>query len=158
LIQLDKEKLKQYLTENLISKIEQPVSPAKIYTNEEGQVMIEGKGEDGLKVPYENLIQAITEAANRGETTVNVPVEVAKAPLDISEDLQKLGIQDLLTTGHSAYYGSSGNRMFNIEFGSAKYNGMLIAPGEEFSFNQHLGEVDAASGFVPEKVIKGDEL
>ena len=158
LIQLDKEALKQHLQDNLISNIEQPVSPAKIFTNDAGEVIIEGRGEDGLTVPYDKLIQAITEAANNGETTVNVPIEVAKAPLDISEDLQELGIKDLLTTGHSAYYGSSGNRMFNIEFGSAKYNGLLIAPGEEFSFNDHLGEVDAASGFVPEKVIKGDEL
>ncbi|MCA9373622.1 VanW family protein [Candidatus Peregrinibacteria bacterium] len=158
LIQLDKEALHQYLQENLISKIERPVSPATIYTNENGEVIIEGRGEDGLSVPYDKLIQAITTAANNGESTVNVPIEVAKAPLDISEDLQELGIKELITTGHSAYYGSSGNRMFNIEFGAAKYNGLLIPPGTEFSFNEHLGEVDAASGFVPEKVIKGDEL
>lgn len=157
-IAIDKNAINEFLYENLIKEIERPVSPANIYRNEEGQVIIEGKGEDGRSVESENLIQAINEAVNMGADTVEVPVVIDKAPLTISEDLQKLGIKDLITTGHSAYYGSSGNRMFNIEFGAAKYNGLLIAPGEEFSFNEHLGEVDAASGFVPEKVIKGDEL
>jgi len=157
-IQVDPEKMQEHLYENLIKDIETPVSPANIYTNEEGGVIIEGTGEDGRSVPVERLTSAIALAANNGIDTVPVPVLIDKAPLTISEDLQEKGIKDLIATGHSAYYGSPGNRMFNIEFGSAKYNGMLIAPGEEFSFNEHLGEVDAGSGFKPEKVIKKNKL
>jgi vancomycin resistance protein YoaR len=33
-------------------------------------------------------------------------------------------------------------------------NGVIIQPGEEFSFNQYLGPVRADTGFVPELVIK----
>lgn len=157
-IAMDQYKLEGFLQENLYSKIEIPTSPANIYTAEDGKVIIEGKGEDGRAVAKKDLISAVSLAVNNGAGEVEIPVHVEKAPLTISEDLQELGIRELIATGHSAYYGSPANRMFNIEFGTAKYNGMLIEPGKEFSFNDVLGPVDAASGFKPEKVIKKDKL
>lgn len=157
-IHVDENGLSEFLQENLIKKIEKPVSPGKIYRNEEGHVVIEGKGEDGRSVPRDQLLAAINMAANNGTETVPVPVVVEKAPLDISEDLRALGIEDLLATGHSAYYGSSSGRIFNIEYGASKYNGVLIAPGEEFSFNEILGPVDGANGFKIAKVIKKNKL
>jgi vancomycin resistance protein YoaR len=36
----------------------------------------------------------------------------------------------------------------------ARFNGIIIQPGEEFSFNENLGPVDASAGYVPELVIK----
>jgi len=150
--------LEEVLFENLISDIEVPTSPANLYTNEEGNVIIEGKGEDGRTIPREKLITAMELAVNSGLTEVPIPVNIEKAPLTISEDLQEKGIKDLIATGHSAYYGSPPNRMFNITYGTEKYNGLLIEPGVEFSFNDVLGPVDAGSGFKPEKVIKKDKL
>jgi vancomycin resistance protein YoaR len=157
-IALDAEKLASYLDENLISSLEKSVEGANIYKDENGKVVIEGKGRDGKSVPKNRLTEAIALAANNNISEVPVPVVVEHAPLTISDDLKELGIKELLTTGHSAYYGSPANRMFNITFGSEKFNGTLIAPGEEFSFNTLLGPVDAVSGFKPEKVIKKDEL
>lgn len=157
-IAIDKNGMKDFLYENLIAEIERPTSPAKIYRNEEGKVIIEGKGEDGRSISQEDLVEALNEAVNVGADTVEVPVVVDKAPLDISDDLKALGIEDLLATGHSAYYGSSAGRMYNIEYGASKYNGHLIAPGEEFSFNEILGPVDGANGFKIAKVIKQNKL
>ncbi len=157
-IALDRDKIEPFLVENLLSDIEIPTSPANIYTNEEGIVVIEGKGEDGRSVSRKKLTEAIELAVNGGIATVPVPVTIEHAPLTISDDLQDLGVKELIATGHSAYYGSPANRMFNIDFGSKKYNGLLIPPGEEFSFNEVLGPVDATSGFKPEKVIKKDKL
>lgn len=157
-VALNQDKIVPFLDENLISDIEIPTSPANIYTNEEGNVVIEGKGEDGRSVSRTKLIEAMELAVNNGLASVPVPVTIEHAPLTISEDLQETGIKELIATGHSAYYGSPANRMFNIDFGSKKYNGLLIPPGEEFSFNAVLGPVDATSGFKPEKVIKKDKL
>lgn len=156
-ITLSKEELASNLTENIISKLEKPVSPAKIYKNEEGKIIIEGKAEDGVSVPLDKLVQSIELASNADVGTVKIPVYVEKAPLEIDQELKDMGIKEIIATGHSAYYGSPPNRMYNIEFGTNKYNGLLVAPGEEFSFNEILGPVDGRSGFLPEKVIKGNE-
>jgi vancomycin resistance protein VanW len=38
-----------------------------------------------------------------------------------------------------------------------RFNGVLIKPGEEFSFVKILGEVDAEHGYLPELVIKNNK-
>ena len=38
------------------------------------------------------------------------------------------------------------------------FNGIIVGPGEEFSFNSLLGEVDGEHGYQPELVIKGGKL
>ncbi|MBD3328761.1 hypothetical protein GF340_05695 [Candidatus Peregrinibacteria bacterium] len=156
-ITLSEEELASNLTENIISKLEKPVSPAKIYKNDEGKIIIEGKAEDGVSVPLDKLVQSIELASNQNISTVKIPVYIEKAPLEIDQELKDMGIKEIIATGHSAYYGSPPNRMYNIEFGTNKYNGLLVASGEEFSFNEILGPVDGRSGFLPEKVIKGNE-
>ena len=69
-------------------------------------------------------------------------------------DLNDLGIKELIAVGKSDFSGSSAARINNVRVGASKYNGVIIMPGEEFSFNAHLGPVDAEHGFKPELVIK----
>ncbi len=147
-------KITPYLQENFIKDIEIPTSGVDISRAEDGKIIIEGKGEDGKSVPLSRLIAALNEAINTGASSVQAPVMTEKAPIKISDELKDLGIKEMLATGHSSFYGSSGNRIHNINTGIAKYNGALVKPGEEFSFNALLGEVDAKNGFLPEKVIK----
>jgi vancomycin resistance protein YoaR len=148
------EKVEPYLQENLLKDLEVPTSGVTITRKEDGSINIEGKGEDGKSVPRANLMAAINLALASTASYVPVPVRTEKAPVNISTDLQDLGIKGLLVTGHSAFYGSSGNRMHNINTGIAKFNGVIVKPNEEFSFNNILGEVDAKNGYVQEKVIK----
>jgi len=72
-------------------------------------------------------------------------------------DIENLNINALLGRGESDFAGSPANRIHNIKVGSNKYQGMIIASGEEFSFNQILGEVDSANGYLPELVIKNNQ-
>ncbi|TSA46411.1 hypothetical protein D4R52_00550, partial [bacterium] len=69
-------------------------------------------------------------------------------------DLNNLGIQELLATGKSDFTGSTASRITNIRVGAARYRGLIIKPGEIFSFNKFLGPIDAEHGFKPELVIK----
>lgn len=73
------------------------------------------------------------------------------------KDLNNLGIEEFLARGQSDFSGSSRSRIQNIRVGSARFQGLLIKAGEEFSFNKYLksqGPIDAAHGFLPELVIK----
>lgn len=64
----------------------------------------------------------------------------------------------LIATGHTSFVGSHTGRVHNINTGISKYNGLLVKPGETFSFNDHLGPVDAEHGYLPEKVIKENKV
>jgi vancomycin resistance protein YoaR len=90
------------------------------------------------------------------ESNVNelqLPIIESSPKIQLS-DTNRLGINELISVGESNFAGSTSNRIVNIRVGSLKYNGVIVKPGEEFSFNKNLGDVDAAHGFLPELVIK----
>lgn len=157
-VELDEENIMYLLNEAILKDIEVPTSGVSIYRADDGSIKIEGQGRDGKSVPKTKLLKSITLAVNNSVGEVEIPVHTEIAPLTISKDLQELGIKELIATGHSAYYGSPPNRMYNIDLGTSRYDGLLIKPGEEFSFNKHLGNVDASSGYLPEKVIKKNKV
>jgi vancomycin resistance protein YoaR len=77
-----------------------------------------------------------------------------KDPEITEESIKKLKIESSIAKGTSNFAGSPKNRIHNIRVGASKFNGLLIKPGEIFSFNQNLGQVGPAQGYLPELVIK----
>jgi len=91
------------------------------------------------------------------ETSVTLALKTVA--VEVREDnIQELGIVELVGRGQSDFSGSSSSRKHNIVIGASKFNGVLVAPKEEFSFNEYLGPVDASGGFLPELVIKPGKL
>ena len=66
-----------------------------------------------------------------------------------------LGITELVSEATTYYWGSWPNRRSNIALGAGKLNGIIIAPGEEFSFNDHLGDITPEAGYLEGSVILG---
>jgi vancomycin resistance protein YoaR len=83
---------------------------------------------------------------------------LAVQPKVTLKDLNSLGIAELIGRGRSTFRNSSKNRRTNIRVGISKMQGIILAPGDTFSFNDHLGSVEAKDGFVPEIVIKKSGL
>lgn len=71
-------------------------------------------------------------------------------------DSNILGIKELLAKGESNFKGSPKNRRHNIDIGYQKLKGVIVAPGEEFSFNKNICPVTKSSGYLPELVIKAE--
>lgn len=67
----------------------------------------------------------------------------------------ELGITELIGESTSYYTGSSQNRRTNIAVGVSRMNGIIVGPGEEFSFNYYLGDIAYENGFVDGLVIFG---
>jgi len=96
------------------------------------------------------IIDSLEKKLNRIELVVN-----KLQPEILTEDINDLGIKELVGEGSSNFAGSPKNRRHNIGVGASKLNGILIKPGEEFSLVKALGNIDEAAGFLPELVIKG---
>jgi vancomycin resistance protein YoaR len=101
---------------------------------------------------YNSTIKII-ESLQEGKTTTELVVYSTNPGKQI-EELNKLGIKELIGRGESKFNGSPRNRRHNINVGVNKMKGIIIKPGEEFSFNKYLGPVEASTGFLPELVIK----
>lgn len=67
----------------------------------------------------------------------------------------ELGIREMVAEATTYFSGSTINRRQNIAVSASRYDGLIIAPGEEFSFNAHVGEISVDEGYVQGKVIFG---
>ncbi len=113
---------------------------------------------EGVAVDGAATAKLILESFNATTTRKAVSVSLARStPRIDGADAERLGIHDLLGVGSSYFDGSPANRRKNIAMGKDKMNGILIAPGEEFSQLQALGDINGANGWLPELVIKGDK-
>lgn len=69
---------------------------------------------------------------------------------------ESLGIRELVSTATTYFNGSDQNRRTNIALSASRFDGIIVAPNEEFSFNYYLGEINEEGGFVQGLVIYGD--
>jgi vancomycin resistance protein YoaR len=68
---------------------------------------------------------------------------------------EDLGITELVVEATTTFTGSPAERRTNIAVGTALYDGIIIGPGEEFSFNTWLGDLSEEAGFTEGNVIFG---
>lgn len=104
---------------------------------------------DGIKTSL-----ALRSALVKGQTKVAISMKEYRPVIFSADDFAKLQFPNLLTTGTTSFAGSPRNRIHNIIVGTEQFNGVVVLPGETFSFNHYLGQVDAANGYLPELVIK----
>ncbi len=106
-------------------------------------------GQNGQSVDLFKLrLQLLSNLAQASLPVITSTVQTSLA------ETNSLGINELVAVGESDFSGSPRNRIHNVTVGADKFNGLIIARGEEFSFNRYLGDVDAEHGFLPELVIK----
>ena len=100
---------------------------------------------------FKSSLDAI-RALEVGKTSSELMVYKAD-PQNPLSNTNTLGINELIAEGVSKFNGSPKNRRFNIAVGVEKMKGILVAPGDTFSFDDNLGPVDGEHGFLPELVI-----
>lgn len=152
---LNKAKVEAF-AQQLASGINREPVDAQLTMNN-GALGIARASQDGLKVDTAAASKKIVEVVinPNGDRKVVIPTKVTKAA--IREDaLAELGIKEMISEGVSYFPGSPPERMQNVRVGQSKYNGVIIKPGEVFSFGKILGDVSAATGYAPAKVILGN--
>ncbi len=108
--------------------------------------------QEGRKLNIPQTEQLIASSlTTSGQTQIVLPVEVQKPQNKLVNDL---GINELIGEGVSNFAHSIPNRIYNVTLAAQKINGVLIPPGQTFSFNQTVGDVTAATGFKQAYVIK----
>lgn len=150
---LDSNKVDEYVA-TLAGDVDQAPVNAVLGFDDAGKTTIVTPAQNGLKLDVAKTTAAVKEALDKPADQRNVTMVAATATADVSaENLSKLGLQDHLSTGQTYFPGSPSTRLINVRTGARKFNGILLKPGEVFSFGKNLGEVSAATGYVPELVI-----
>lgn len=150
---LDQNKTKVYL-DKIAQEIDQDVQEGLFEFNPDTKRVSTFKpSQMGKKLDVDKTYQLIINALSGNEKTINLPVEIIKPKIQ-TQDINALGIKELIGRGISNFAGSIPNRIYNVNLTAQKINGVLIPPGEVFSFNQTVGDITAATGFKQAYVIK----
>lgn len=85
------------------------------------------------------------DAAGMGDT-VEIPLQITQ-PKITTDDLSARLFKDKLGSQMTSFKTSSANRINNIKLAAEKINGLILNPGEEFSYNGSVGQRTEAAGF-----------
>jgi vancomycin resistance protein YoaR len=157
-LRISKDGINSYI-EDLGRRVNKDPSNAK-FQIENGKVGAFQQAQPGLTLKnnesVEMLFTALEKYSVQNPQTLLFPFDLKDSESNY-KDINDLGISALIGQGSSNFKGSPGNRIHNIKVAVEKFNGVLIKPGENFSFVKTLGDVDAEHGYLPELVIKGDK-
>ncbi len=127
---------------------------------ENGRVTTFRPSENGQTVGMDKINQILEEktltiiTSNKAqEIIIPIPIVIIE-PNITTEKANNLGIKELIGKGESTFYHSIPGRVFNINLAASRINGILIAPGEVFSFNKALGDISAFTGYKQAYIIQ----
>lgn len=134
-----------------------PQNPLFVF--EEGKVKEFAPAKTGVIIDQEKTYQAIIDKLVQIEATedkiTSAEIVVKETNPDTkTEDVNNLGIKELIGRGTSKFAGSIPSRVYNVNLAATRLNGVLVAPGETFSFNDRLGDVSKLTGYKEAYVIK----
>jgi vancomycin resistance protein YoaR len=130
----------------IADETEKPGTRPRVAWNN-GDLKIIKPGKPGLRLDEVRARDMVIAAVMGRDRTLELPMVPTDPPVT-EANLHQLGIRELVSIGKSDFTGSAAYRIHNIGVGMQLLNGLLIAPGEEFSFNKNIGQINAANGFV----------
>ena len=142
---LDEEAVKTY-GKDLAKKIDQPARDAR-FEWKEGKLSPLVLSQEGRQVEVDKVRERLLNALTSDKRVLELPVATQKPKVAL-EDVAKMGIVEQIEERSTYYGGSIPERKTNVERGAQLLQGIVVAPGETFSFNQTIGEVSFENGFA----------
>jgi len=110
----------------------------------------------GRSLLVEDSLTAIQQKLSEGEHTAELVFDYLLPAAPDTASAADLGITELVSVQTSHFNGSSTERIQNITVASARFHGVLVAPGETFSMASMIGDVSLDTGFAEAWIIFGD--
>lgn len=132
-----------------------PENARFVFNEETGQIEPISSSTIGRTMDVEASILLINEALLRGEHTVALSVSEQPPAVTDTATAAELGITELVSQQTTYFYGSSAERIQNIQTAASQFHGVLVAPGETFSMATILSDISLENGFAEALIIYG---
>ncbi len=155
---LDTEAVAEYVIGLGESLHKEPQDARFVFEN--GEVKEFAPGKDGIEVNIQatstNIQTTIEKLLNEENKHETIEIVVTRTPPAVTTDkVNELGIRERIGRGESYYAHSIANRIYNVGLAASRTQSALIPPGEEYSFNREVGEINGATGYKTAYVISG---
>ncbi|MGE5549980.1 MAG: VanW family protein [Bacteroidota bacterium] len=115
-------------------------------------------GRDGLKLDRSRLLADLQKGfADRKKREYILPVLVVKAPLS-REEVVSWPLDQVLAFYSTKFNAADQSRTHNLSMAAAALDGLIIKPGDEFSFNEHVGPRVPEKGYMEAPVVLKNQL
>jgi vancomycin resistance protein YoaR len=153
---INNEGLRSFL-ENLASKFDDRTENARFTFNDDThQLELLQPAKIGRTLDIAATIQEINQQVFSGNHDINLVLEYTNPQVDDNATAADLGIRELVSARTTYFYGSSAERIQNIQTAAARFHGVLVAPGETFSMANILGDVSLDNGYAEALIIYGN--
>ncbi len=107
----------------------------------------------GRRLDVGGSIAAIQQKALQGEHNIPLTLTYTQPAVGNDASAESLGITGLVSEQATYFRGSSSERIQNIQTASARFRGLLVAPGQTFSMAEALGDISLENGFQEALII-----
>jgi vancomycin resistance protein YoaR len=153
---LDEAALAQFLGPLALALFRDPVNATFRLNVATLELVHEAPSVTGREMDVAASVERINTMLRNGEHYV--PLVLFETPPDYPDTITAadLGIIEQVAVGESYFTGSSSARDRNIRLGASKFDGVIIKPGQTFSFNEYLGDISPEAGYDQSYVIIGN--
>lgn len=153
---LSSELLRNFLNEISPDFVRYPENTRFIFNDDTRELEVIRPAVIGRELDLETSLEQIHQQVAAGEHTVTLDMEYTNPAVTDDATASDLGITEAVSVYTSYFYGSSSERIHNIQTASAQFHGVLVAPGETFSMADVLGDVSLDNGYAEALIIFGD--
>lgn len=108
-------------------------------------------------IDFEISINEVKKILSEEKESYTIPLKITKPNITTSQ-IGTDAFPDLLGSFSTSYSTKNVNRTTNIKLASSKIDGIVILPGETFSYNTTVGKRTATAGFKSAAVYAGGEV
>lgn len=133
----------------------EPVNARFYFDDDTRELVLVAPHIDGRSMDLEATVSQFLQQVGTSNRTVPFVMQQITPSVHSGVTSTELGITELITETTTWFYGSSDARKHNIARSASNFFGIVVAPGEEFSFNNYLGSVSEDDGYEEGFIIVG---
>ncbi|MFZ1399557.1 MAG: VanW family protein, partial [Candidatus Promineifilaceae bacterium] len=154
---LDETAVRQWLERYAAQLYREPVNARYYFDDNTRELVLIAPHINGRELDIEaTLVQLKAQVGTPNRSIPFIMKEIVPTASS-SATAEELGITELISERTTWFYGSSDARKRNIARSAANFYGIVIAPGEEFSFNKYLGTISEDDGYEEGLIIFGGQ-
>ena len=143
---------------SLAKKIEREPENARFYFDDPTQELVLVESHiNGRELDIETTISRFKEQITTGNRSIPLAINDLVPTVHADATAAELGITQLVGERTTYFYGSTNNRKHNIARAASNFYGLVVAPGEQFSFNKYLGDISEEEGYETGLIILGGQ-
>jgi vancomycin resistance protein YoaR len=136
----------------------EPIDARFHFNDATNQLEAISASQNGRELDVEASVANIVRELSAGNHHVPLTTKAVSPAYPDTARAEEIGIVELVAEGDSYFIGSPRGRDHNIRLAATKFDGIIVPPGETFSFNHFLGEVSAEAGYDESYITAGEQL